>query len=139
MINFVSCTVLPPGASKLYQTHKFDNFLDLIQFFQIWPDSVLIGMNDVKNNVMNNFELDDQLSRIHSFHFKSLWSRQNSVIFRKIAEKIVFWSNLEAPREKTVYLPKFIMKFKIVVNNIVDIIHFDQNTFRSSLKELCKI
>ena len=26
MINFLFCTVLPPGASKVDQTHKFDDF-----------------------------------------------------------------------------------------------------------------
>ena len=49
IINFLFCTVLPPRASKVDQTHKFDDFLDLTQFFQIWPDSVLIEMNDVNN------------------------------------------------------------------------------------------
>ena len=29
MINFLFCTVLPPRASKVDQTHKFDDFLDL--------------------------------------------------------------------------------------------------------------
>ena len=45
-----------------------------------------------------------KLSRIHSFHSKSLWSWQNSAILQK---KIVFWSTLAAPREKTVYLREF--------------------------------
>ena len=27
MKNFLFCTVLPPGASKVDQTHKFDDFL----------------------------------------------------------------------------------------------------------------
>ena len=49
IINFLFYTVLPPGASQVDQTHKFDDFLDLTQFFQIWPDSVLIEMNDVNN------------------------------------------------------------------------------------------
>ena len=35
MINFLLCTVLPPGASEVDQTHKFDDFLDLTQSFQI--------------------------------------------------------------------------------------------------------
>ena len=46
---------------------------------------------------------------------------------------------LESPREKTVHLQELVMILKFVVNNIVDIIHFDQNTVRSNLKELCKI
>ena len=29
MMNFLFCTVLPPGASEVHQTHKFDHFLDL--------------------------------------------------------------------------------------------------------------
>ena len=51
-------------------------------------------------------------------------------------KKIVFWSILEAPREKTVHLRELLMVFKVVINKIVDIIHFDQNTVRSNLKEL---
>ena len=35
MINFIFCIVLPPGASEFYQTNKFEDFLDLTQFFQI--------------------------------------------------------------------------------------------------------
>ena len=35
MINLLLCTVLPPGAFEVDQTRKFDDFLDLIQFFQI--------------------------------------------------------------------------------------------------------
>ena len=53
MINFLFCTVLSPGASKVDQTHKFNDFLDLTQFFQLWPDSVLIEINDVRNDVIN--------------------------------------------------------------------------------------
>ena len=33
MINFLLYAVLPPGASEVVQTHKFDDFLDLKQFF----------------------------------------------------------------------------------------------------------
>ena len=46
----------PPGASEVHQTHKFNDFLDLTQFFQILLDSVLIEMNDVKNGIYNNSE-----------------------------------------------------------------------------------
>ena len=59
--------------------------------------------------------------------------------FSNFDEKMFFWSTLEDPREKTVHLRELVMLFKVVVNNIVDIIHFDQNTVRSNLKELCKI
>ena len=55
MINFLFCTVLPPGASKFDQTHIFDDILDLTQFFYIWSESVLIEMNDVNNVIYNNF------------------------------------------------------------------------------------
>ena len=51
----------------------------------------------------------------------------------KITEKVVFWLTLEAPREKTVHLWELVMMFKVLVNNIVDIIYFDQNTVRSNL------
>ena len=83
MINFLFCTVLPPEASKVYQIRKFYDFFDLTQFFQIRQKSVLIKINYVKINVINNFELRDELSRIHSFHSKSLWSWQHSAIFQK--------------------------------------------------------
>ena len=56
MINFLLCTVLPPWVSEVDQTHKFDDFLDLAQFFQIWPDSVLVRMNDVNHVIYNNFK-----------------------------------------------------------------------------------
>ena len=55
MINILSCTVFPPGATEVDQTHKFDDFLDLTQFFQIWPDNILIEMNDVNRVIYNNF------------------------------------------------------------------------------------
>ena len=54
MIKFLFCTVLHPGASNVDQTNKFDDFLDLTQFFQIWP----CQLNDV-NNVVYNFEYRD--------------------------------------------------------------------------------
>ena len=72
MINFLICTFLPPGASKVDQTHKFDDFLNLIQLFPITPYSVLVEIKVVRNYVINNIKLHDQLSRIHSFHSKSL-------------------------------------------------------------------
>ena len=60
--------------------------------------------------------------------------------FSHFAEKNrVFLSTLEAPREKTVHLWELVIYLKVVVNFIFDIIHFDQNTVRSNLKELCKI
>ena len=59
--------------------------------------------------------------------------------FSHFAEKIVFWSTLEAPKEKTVHFRELVIVFKVVLNDIVDIIHFDQNTIQSNLNELCKI
>ena len=41
---------------------------------QIWPDSVLIWIKVFRNDVMNKFEFRNKLSKIHSFHSKSLWS-----------------------------------------------------------------
>ena len=32
MINIIFYTVLPPGATKVDRTHKFDDFSDFIQF-----------------------------------------------------------------------------------------------------------
>ena len=72
MINFLLCTVLPPGASEVDQTHKFDDFLDLTPFFQIWPDSVLNEMNDVNNVIYNNFKKHYQLPKMHRILSKSL-------------------------------------------------------------------
>ena len=60
MMNFLFCTVLPPGASKVDQTHKFDDFLNLIQLFPITPYSVLVEITVVRNYVMNNFKLHDK-------------------------------------------------------------------------------
>ena len=69
----------------------------------------------------------------------SLQQSLKLVKFSHFAEKIVFWSNLEAPSEKTMHIQELVMIFKVVLNNIIDITHFDQNTVRSNLKELCKI
>ena len=71
MINFLLCTVLPPRASEVDQTHKFDDFLYLTQFFQIWPDSVLIDMKDVNNVIYNSFDNPDQLLNMHRFFTRS--------------------------------------------------------------------
>ena len=72
MISILYCIVLPPGASKVDQTHKFDDLLQPIQLFPMSPCSVLIEIKVVRNYVINNFKLNDQLSRIYSFHSKSL-------------------------------------------------------------------
>ena len=72
MINFLFSTVLSPGASKVYQTRKFDDFLDLTQFFHIWPNSVLIEMINVNNVIHNNFEYHDQHLDMHYFLTRTL-------------------------------------------------------------------
>jgi len=72
MIKFLICTVFPPGASKVDQTPKFDDFSNLIKVFPKTPYSVLVGIKLVRNYVLNNFKLHSQLSKIHSFHSKSL-------------------------------------------------------------------
>ena len=72
MKNFLFCTVLHPGASKVDHTHKFDDFFYLTQFFQIKSDSVWIGMNDVNNVIYYNFECHDQLLNMHTFLARSL-------------------------------------------------------------------
>ena len=45
---------------------------NLIKLFPMTPYSILVEIKVVRNDVMNNFKLHDQLSRIHSFHSKSL-------------------------------------------------------------------
>jgi len=66
----------PPKFIKL----TYLMILNLIQLVPITPYTVLVEIKVVRNNVINNFELHDQLPRIHSFHSKSLWSWQNSDI-----------------------------------------------------------
>jgi len=46
MKNFLLCTVLPPGASKVDQTRKFDDFLNLTQLFSMIPYSISL-QNDI--------------------------------------------------------------------------------------------
>ena len=135
--NFLFCTVLSLGSSKVDLTHKFDDFLIMIQLFSMTPYTVLVGIKVIRNYVINRFKLH-QLSRIHSFHPKeSLKLAKFSDFAEKIsnfAEKIVFWSTLQAPSKKTVHLQELVMVFKVAVNNIVDIIHFDKNTIRCHWK-----
>ena len=59
MMNFLFCTVLPQGASKVDQTNIFDDFLNLIQLFPMTPYSVLFEIKVVQNYVINKFELHD--------------------------------------------------------------------------------
>ena len=109
MVNLPGCIVLPPGVAKIFQVRKIQRYNKF--------DTVIS-------------EVDIQLS---------LHELLKMAKFSHFAEKIVFWSTLEAPREKMVHLRELVISFKVVVNNIVDIINFDQNTVRSNLKEVCKI
>ena len=86
MINFLFCTVLRPGASKVNLTYKFDVFLDLTQFFQICPDSFLFEMNDVNNVIWNNVEYHYQLPKVHRFLSRSFSSWPKNEFFCKMAE-----------------------------------------------------
>ena len=90
----------------------------LIQLFSITQYTVLVEIKVIRNYVINNFKLCDQLFRTHS------WS---SAISQK---KIIFWSTLKALSEETVHFQELVMGYKVVVNSIIDIIHFDQNTVR---------
>ena len=99
------------------------------------PYSVLIEIKLVRNYVINNFKLYDQLFKYTVFTPRVLKLAK----FSHFAEKIGFWSNLEAPSEKTVHFEELVMIFKVVEYNIVDIIRFDKNTVRSNVEELCKI
>ena len=60
-MNFLFCTVLPIGASKVYQTHKFEDFKNLIQLFLMTPYNVLIEIEVVRNYILNNLYLVDKL------------------------------------------------------------------------------
>ena len=77
MINLPGCLVLPPGVAKIFKIWKILG----LQLFPMTPYIVLVEIKVVRNYVINNFELHDQLFRIHSFHSKSLWNWQNSALF----------------------------------------------------------
>ena len=68
------------------------------------PYIVLVEIKVVRNDVLN-FELHDQLSRLHTTQFDK---------FSYLAEKIILWLTLEAPKEKTEYLPELVIVFKVV-------------------------
>ena len=58
MINFIFCTVLLPGASKVDETHKFDDFLNLIVISNDWGIywlSVAAIMNSIQAGEIANF------------------------------------------------------------------------------------
>ena len=76
MKNILFCNLFPPGASRVDQTHKFDDFLDLTQFFHIQSDSVLIEIKFVGNYILNNLYLHDKLPILHCYPSWSFWSWQ---------------------------------------------------------------
>ena len=72
---------------------------------------------------------------INSLEYTVFTSRASK--FGKIQlfyRKIVSWLTLKASRVKTVYIQELVRVFKVVVNNIVDIIHFNQKSVQSNLK-----
>ena len=120
----------PSGISEVDLTHKFFDYLDFAQFFQIGADSVLIEMNDVKNVIYNNFKWYHPTSKDAPF---SLYEPLNLI------KKRFFSATSEALGVKTVYSKEFITKFKVVQNVVSDNFYFDQNTVRSNLKKFSKI
>ena len=72
MKNFLFCTVLPSGASKVDLTRKFGDFSNLTQLFSMTPYSVLVRMIDVDNVNYNNCVSHDQLLKMHRFLTRSL-------------------------------------------------------------------
>ena len=85
MINFLFSTVLSPGASKVCQTYKFDDFLNLTQLFPMTSYSVLVEKNDV-NNVIYNFLSHDQLLKMHHFLIEAYKVDQKTIFFCELAE-----------------------------------------------------
>ena len=98
MKNFLLCTVFPPGASKVDLTHKFVDFSDFTQFFQMWPDSVLIDLNDVNNVIYINFKNHDQLLKVHRFLSRILYSWPKNVFFWIFSAK---WLNFANTKRNT--------------------------------------
>ena len=73
MINFTFCTVLLTGTSKVVQTQKFDDQDSRSSAIYLNLTRQCFNRNkSVRNDVMNNFKIRNKLSRIHSFHSKSL-------------------------------------------------------------------
>ena len=66
--NFVSKLALKKQRKSLLILDSSN----LVHLFSMTSYSVLIKIKVVKNDVINNFELHDQLSRIYSFHSNSL-------------------------------------------------------------------
>ena len=93
-----------------------------MQLFLMSPHSVLIEIDIVRNYVINNFKLHDQLSRIQSILLQESLQLTKPSHF---AEKIVFRSTLEAPSEKTVHIQELVMSVKVVYNIVSNNFYFD--------------
>jgi len=81
MKSFLFRTVLPPGASKVDQTCKFDDFLNLTQLFSMTPNSVLVVMNDVNNVIYNNFVAHDQFKEKYTGFSLGAYKVDQNTIF----------------------------------------------------------
>ena len=133
MTNLSGCIVLPPGVVKISRFEKV----------QIFDKSD----TDISNLIIECFDRikSCQKQRMNNFKFllnplgyTDFIQRASEVCkIQSFCRKNCFWSTLAAPREKTVHPRELVILFKDVGNNIVDIIHFDQNAVQSNLKALC--
>ena len=57
-----------------------------LHIFSMTPYSVLVGIKVFKNDVINNFLIDDQLPKMHCFISRSLQSFRKNNFFHKMAE-----------------------------------------------------
>ena len=121
---------------------------------QIWPNSQILLFFRPYTTL---FRLDRKVFWSKwMISKKTLWTTLNLVMnslgfivfspraaeignIQSFCKKIVFLSTLETPREKTVYFRELVNILKVVYIVISDIIHFDQKTVRSNLKDVCKI
>ena len=85
------------------------------------PYSVLIEIEVVRNCVISNFKLHNQLSKIQNFYSKSLRSWQNLAISQK---KLFFGLTLKAPSEKTVHIQELVMLTKVACNVVSNNFYF---------------
>ena len=82
MISSLLCTVLPQGASEIDQINKFDDFLDLTQFFHIWPDSVAPKASPLSVREAPSACIQEDLwQRIQSFKIVAKTSDDNQLSY----------------------------------------------------------
>ena len=128
MINPIFCTLLPPGASKVDQSHKFRSYSYFIfDRAQFWSKRMISTMLFTTNlNTMTNSR------RCNVFSLRA----------SKIDQKIILsvkWLNFATSEDlgvKIVYPREFIMKFKVVHNVVSDNFHFDHKAVGSNLSKL---